>query len=325
MRLFLLLILFSAAPVLAQEVVVSKYRNGGNQQSAIGDTVELTVIRDGLDLRGYSLRDFAVVSATNAFTADPMTSGSGSFRFGSVPLWRSLRAGTVIVLPFSSTELQQQSDTVLTVGLDNSAYFAKSGTFNIAAADMVMLKRPDAAIAGTEGNVHALSAGLTVRDVSGVVPIVRTSDEALNARPFALPDNISGNLSDYNSNRAGTVAQATFGQATNPANQRFLDSLRRLRMPVAVIRYDGPALSRITLAPVPATSDCTVSFQLGAPDTVIITLVDMQGHKQALYQAFHSSGNQTIPLSLAGVAQGAYFLVVSTNHAEWREKVSVVR
>lgn len=324
MRVLLLIFLFSAAPVLAQEVVVSKYRNGGNQQTALGDIVELTVIRDGMDLRGYFLRDFAVVSATNTFTTDPMTTGSGSFRFAFVPLWSSLRAGTVIVLPFTTSEPQLQSDTVLTVGLDNSTYFSKSGTFNIAANDMVMIKRPDASVAGTEGSVHALSAGLTVRDVAGIVPLVRTSDEAGTARPYAVPDNIAGNLSDYNSSRAGTVAQATFGQATTPANQRFLDSLRKLRAPVAVTG-EAPALFNLRVVPAPVSNTCTVYFRIGVADTVVITLVDIQGGTQALYQAFHASGNQTIPLSLANVAQGAYFLIVKTNHAEWREKISVVR
>ncbi len=325
MRLVILLALLMTTPLVAQDVVVSKYFNGGNKQSAIGDTVELTVIKDGFDMQGYTLRDFAIISSTNTFTTDPFTSGSGYFHFANIPFWQKLRAGTIIILPYAADEAQWQGDTVVMVGLLNMTYFIRDGgTFNIAESDMIMLKRVTTSTYGTEGNIHALSAGLTIKDVSGIVPLVRTSDDASGARPYAVPDNIAGNLSDYNSSRAGTVAYAPFGRATNAANQRFLDSLRRSRTSLTSV-VAKPSLYRLRLAPIPASKDCEVNFRIDAADTVIISVLDMLGNSQILYHFYHTAGDQSIRVSLANVAQGAYFLVIKTNNAEWREKISVVR
>jgi hypothetical protein len=196
--------------VNSPEVVINKYRNGGDSQI---DTVEILVIRDGADLRGYVVRDFAL--SNNLFTADSITAGTGSFRFSNATLWQRLRAGTILVLPFSSEAALQQSDTVVTVGLNNTTYFSAQGKFDIAGADMVIIKRPGVPIQGTEGNVHAFAAGLTTRNVAGIVPCLFTSSNASGATPTAIPDNTFGTLEDYHGSRAKTVTFAKFGSANN--------------------------------------------------------------------------------------------------------------
>ncbi|MBD1209316.1 MAG: T9SS type A sorting domain-containing protein [Ignavibacteria bacterium] len=320
MRLLLLVVFLYAAPLFAQDVVINKYRNGGDN---LIDTVEVLVVRDNFDLRGYILRDFAT---SGGFNSDSVSMGSGSYRFANSQFWQRIPAGTLLVLPVSNVSVQKLGDTVVTVGLDNSVYFTKSGAFDIATADMVMIKRPGATISGTSGSVHALSAGLSIATVSGITPLLRTSDNTGTATPYALPDNPRGDTTDYNGNRAGTVAQARFGLANNPANQRFLDSLRRLRAPLTSVQHEKQlALTNVRIAPAPINNDCTVGFQMNASGTVEISLVDMRGHARHLTTAYHAAGEQSVRVSVGDVAQGIYFLVVKTGGGEWREKVLVVR
>lgn len=319
MRLLLLVVFLYAAPMFAQDVVINKYRNGG---TSLVDTVEVLVIRDGFDLRGYTLRDFATFN-NGVFNPDSVSMGSGSYRFANNQLWQRIPAGTLLVLPVSNVSVQRLHDTVVMVGLDNAAYFTKDGAFNIATDDMVMIKRPNANISGTSGSVHAFSTVLSAATVSGIIPMLRTSDNSGTATPYALPDNLRGDTTDYNGNRAGTVAQARFGLANNPANQRFLDSLRRVR--TSVQHEKQSILLNVRINPAPISNDCTVGFQMNASGTVEISLVDMRGHARQLYTAYHTAGEQSVRVSVGDVGQGAYFLVVKTGGGEWREKISVVR
>lgn len=77
---------FSTSSVQAQSIVVSEYYN----VSAVPERewTELLVIQDNLTIVGYTLRD-------NSTTLD---NWQGGIRFKDVPLWKNLRAGTVIVV-----------------------------------------------------------------------------------------------------------------------------------------------------------------------------------------------------------------------------------
>jgi hypothetical protein len=141
--------------------------------------------------------------------------------------------------------------------------------------------------------------------------------------PFAVPSNLKGDTTDYNGNRAGTIAQARFGIANNPVNQRFLDSLRKVRTSVYDDRQKG--ISRAVIAPQPASSDCTVNFRLDAGGMVSIALVDMLGNRREIYANNHTAGEQSIRLSLSDIAVGASFLAIKAGNIEWREKISVMR
>lgn len=318
MRLLFLVVLLYTAPLFAQDVLINKYRNGG--QNLI-DTVEVLVLRDNFDLRGYVLRDFA--TSTNSFNADSVS--SGSYRFANTSLWQRVPAGTLLVLSLTNGMVQKLGDTVISVGLKNTAYFIETGRFDIAADDMVMIKRPNAAITGTEGNVHAFCTGPIVSaNISGIVPLLSTLQvAAATTNPFAVPSNLKGDTTDYNGNQAGTAPQARFGIANNPANQRFLDSLRRVRTSVQDDKQTD--ISRVVIAPQPTSSDCTVNFRLDAAGMVSIALVDMLGNRREVYEHKHIAGDQSIRLPLSDVAVGAYFLAIKVGNVEWREKVVLVR
>lgn len=318
MRLLFLVVFLCAAPLFAQDVLINKYRNGG--QNLI-DTVEVLVVRDNFDLRGYVLRDFA--TSTNSFNADSVS--SGSYRFANTSLWQRVPAGTLLVLSLTNGMVQKLGDTVINVGLKNTAYFIETGRFDIAADDMVMIKRPNAAITGTEGNVHAFCTGPIVSaNISGIVPLLSTLQvAAATANPFAVPSNLKGDTTDYNGNQAGTAPQARFGIANNPANQRFLDSLRRVRTSVQDDKQTG--ISRVVIAPQPTSSDCTVNFRLNAAGAVSIALVDMLGNRREVYAHTHAAGDLSIRLSFSDATVGTYFLAIKAGNVEWREKILVMR
>ncbi|MBD1210701.1 MAG: T9SS type A sorting domain-containing protein [Ignavibacteria bacterium] len=316
MRLLFLVVFLYTTPLFAQDVLINKYRNGG--QNLI-DTVEVLVVRDNFDLRGYVLRDFA--TSTNSFNADSVS--SGSYRFANTSLWQRVPAGTLLVLSLTNGMVQKLGDTVISVGLKNTAYFIETGRFDIAADDMVMIKRPNAAITGTEGNVHAFCTGPIVSaNISGIVPLLSTFQvAAATTNPFAVPSNLKGDTTDYNGNQAGTAPQARFGIANNPANQRFLDSLRRVRTSVQDDKQTG--ISRVVIAPQPTSSDCTVNFRLDAAGAVSIALVDMLGNRREIYTQNHSAEDQSLRLLLSDVAIGTYFLAIKAGNVEWREKVVI--
>lgn len=73
----------------SQSIVISEYRNLAANPD--GEWTELLVIQDNLSLVGFILRD-------NAGSTPPPNSWQGGIRFRDVPLWKNLRAGTIIVI-----------------------------------------------------------------------------------------------------------------------------------------------------------------------------------------------------------------------------------
>lgn len=82
-------LLFVNFVLFAQKVVVSEYYNVTGDP--LGEWTELLVIEDNVDLVGFTLRD-------NAGSTPPPSQWTGGIRFKNHPLWRNLRAGTIIVI-----------------------------------------------------------------------------------------------------------------------------------------------------------------------------------------------------------------------------------
>ncbi|HBB26261.1 MAG TPA: hypothetical protein DCZ59_08355, partial [Bacteroidetes bacterium] len=83
--LFIMTALTSICSMLAQEMVVSEYYN---IQDVNSEWTELVVVADNLNAVGWIL--------TDANTGQVTRQGGPQFR--DIPLWRNLRAGTIIVL-----------------------------------------------------------------------------------------------------------------------------------------------------------------------------------------------------------------------------------
>ena len=77
----------------AQDIVVNEYVNvSGLPDTVTVESTELLVVTDNVSLVGFTLRDN---SATGSWV--------GGIKFKDVPLWKNLRAGTVIWIAHRGT------------------------------------------------------------------------------------------------------------------------------------------------------------------------------------------------------------------------------
>src|SRR5258707_1867300 len=90
------LILFAPATrgVKAQPIIINEVYNS----SGTDEWLELLVIQDNLDIRGFDLRDFTSTGNAN----QPLT-------FTSNALWSSLKKGTMIVVGTASTTFTEDT------------------------------------------------------------------------------------------------------------------------------------------------------------------------------------------------------------------------
>ncbi|MGQ9819348.1 MAG: choice-of-anchor D domain-containing protein [Candidatus Kapaibacteriales bacterium] len=115
-----LLSLFIVYISSSQNVVVSEYYNVTGDPT--GEWTELLVVTDNTSLVGYTLRD-------NAGSSGTPTQWTGGIRFKDHPLWRNLRAGTIIVINHRYTAYQNadvdKRDGYIEIDAENETYFEK--------------------------------------------------------------------------------------------------------------------------------------------------------------------------------------------------------
>lgn len=115
-----ILFLISNYLSFAQKVVISEYYNITGVPN--GEWTELLVIEDNIDLVGYTLRD------NSGATGVPLQ-WTGGVRFKNHPLWRHLRAGTIIVVNHRYSASQRvdvdKRDGYIEIDAENDTYFEK--------------------------------------------------------------------------------------------------------------------------------------------------------------------------------------------------------
>ncbi len=87
--------------VLAQDIIVSEYLNHPGASAEL-EWTELLVVKDNLNLVGWSVHDYS---------GDINTRAAGVV-FRDIPLWRNLRAGTIIVIDHRLTTPAQRQDSL---------------------------------------------------------------------------------------------------------------------------------------------------------------------------------------------------------------------
>lgn len=193
----------------APSVVINEIKNGG---SGLPDSVELLVITDNLNMTGMILKDFS--------TSMGVDSG-GKHVFKDVPLWQSVRAGTLIVLTTDAAAIEDTdgSDGVVTMKLANATFFTVSGSFDISTSELVMIKAAGSGIDGVAGAIHSFAVG-----TPGSFYNAASAPKLLGAGTAVSATNPTSTLADYNG--TGTTAQdSTLGAANNAANQAYITSL----------------------------------------------------------------------------------------------------
>jgi hypothetical protein len=192
-------------------VVINEVLNGGSN----ADSIELLVIQNSLNIVGMILKDFSGNMGGDS---------GGKFTFADTTLWRSLPAGTLVVLTTdqTATEDTDASDGTVTVLLSsNSTYFTGTGTFDFSNTDMATIKAAGTGTAGLSGAIHTFAVG-----TPGSFYNLATGAKLLApAGTEVSAGNSNSALADYNGTDA-TTATATLGLANNAANEAFIQNLR---------------------------------------------------------------------------------------------------
>jgi len=200
-------------------------------QYAVPDLIELLVVGNNsdaaaglpVDLRGMILKDF---SSRNSLDT------GGRFVFRNVPLWSSVKAGTLIVLATGKTlaEDLDPSDFILRVNLGNLEYFESGGgTMDLELNDMILLKAAGYGIEGIAGGIHALgigSEGTQYSDFSGKKTRAKQAFSSSRGY-FGYVLNSGASLSDFSANNgAGLAATKSFGVGNTTENISYITQLR---------------------------------------------------------------------------------------------------
>ena len=217
-------------------IVINKFCNGLNENTAAGDTIELLVLQKALDARGIMLKDFSPKTGI----VDYDNGGGFVFR-EDAEVWATIKAGTFIVLSWSNKPAQKFGDTLITAGLLNEAAFralstGKNELFNIAQHDALMLKRSGSPFEKEEGCIHAFSAGLTKQQLDIFLrstPILYSGNKLTKETPYAIAETRTSERSAYMQPQ-GTAVNVFrlpegkyFGQAHSAENQAVVDGVRK--------------------------------------------------------------------------------------------------
>lgn len=227
----------SEQAAIPTSVVINKFVN------ATIDRIELLVTGDQIagppvDLRGMILKDYS---------SDATSDLGGKFLFTDVPLWSSVKAGTLVVLSagVSESEDLDGTDFIIRANLGNASLFTHAGGgFDIGNTEMILIKAAGMGAAGVAGGVHALAAGDASGHYDGFTgsKIRARRNFSRNRGYHAYVVNRSSILADYWSTvrDAADVAQSlVFGSANNSDNQQYITNLRALDQDPPVLTLNG--------------------------------------------------------------------------------------
>lgn len=129
-RMFLsgIFLFLATSLVNAQSVVINElYNSSGNDE-----WVELLVVQDSTDLRGWDLRDFNTSGTAQA-----------SLEFSNNALWANLRAGTLIVVARAEVVVSEDtdpSDFLLIIKTNNGLYFTGNPFLFAGSSDAIQIR-----------------------------------------------------------------------------------------------------------------------------------------------------------------------------------------
>ncbi len=280
------------------DIVVNEYFNGSLQNQ---EWVELLVIKDKLDLRGYRVSDYSATGGEQAFVT-----------FANIPFWEEIPIGTFLVLLASGNTQTQDfniSDKLIIVNVTNAAYFSSgSASFNIAGtSDAIQLRN------STGMHVHALGHGNNTNLNSIAMPKVIISGSSASGNIVRFKG--VSTISDFNNNtkashNAGTAA--TQGYANDSAQVIFINGLTTS---VNSAKNDKLFPDKYLLFqnyPNPFNPSTIISYQLPVISNVILKIFDLLGREiETLVNEVQTPGRYSVQFNIGSsqyyIASGVYF------------------
>jgi len=291
MRAFFLftVFFFAAGPAFPQQIIINELYNSGSTN----EWIELVVVSDGLDLRGWDLRDFS----SGGTPQDPL-------EFLSVPLWSSLEAGTIIVAARPDSLFPEDldpSDFLLRVNTDNTDLFDGPLFVFAGSSDAIHIRDT------TDQHVFGLSWGTN------------------NAG--SLPEPRVHFTESSTSNTAASFAGSSIGQSINPEhwlwdnltptpgaangtlNSELIDSLRSITAFVPAENIGVPANSSLMQNyPNPFNGETVLRFLISDYGDVSLKVFDLLGRAVAVVvNEKLSPGTYTRHWNARGLSSGVYF------------------
>ncbi len=202
----LILLAPASRGVKAQPIIINEVYNS----SSTDEWVELLVVQDNLDIRGYDLRDFTSGGSPNS----PLT-------FTSNALWSSLKKGTMIVVGTATTTFTEDtdpSDYLLMIKANNATYFTATGVFLFAGSSDAIQIRDASAI-----NVFGVSWGAANASSTGSPQVHFTGASTSNTSMAFQGNDVSQLTSTANWIQNTAATQAAGNSTTNTA---WIASLR---------------------------------------------------------------------------------------------------
>lgn len=231
--LFLVLLctafLFIPGALLAQGVIINElYNSGGNDE-----WIELLVVQDSLDMRGWDLRDFSSGGTAQA-----------SLEFTTHALWNNLRAGTIIIVArteVSITEDFDPSDYLLIIKTGNTTYFSGTPFLFAGSSDAIQIRNV------SDVHVFGVSWG-TGNSGSLPQPKVHFTGTSTSNTSIAFIQGSLAVITDPVSWLMNTTS--TLGVGNSPTNTAWINSFRNLADGSGTARVAPDTLSGGTVGPI---------------------------------------------------------------------------
>lgn len=204
--LLVLHLLFLPTSSRAQQVIINElYNSGGNDE-----WLELLVVQDSLDLRGWDLRDFS----SGGVAQNPLT-------FSTNTLWSNVRSGTLIVVARPENTFPEDtdpSDYLLVIKSDNGLYFTGNVFSFAGSSDAVQIRTP------SDVHVFGVSWGTSNQNSLPSPRVHFTGSSTSNTSISFNRDSLTliTNASNWTLNNTSP----TRGAGNTPANAAWIMQLR---------------------------------------------------------------------------------------------------
>ncbi len=216
--LFIPVFLLGLTKAHSQQVIFNEVFNSGGSD----EWVELLVVQDSLDMRGWDIRDYSSGGAAQL----PLD-------FTTSTLWQNLRPGTLVVIARpENTTLQEDvdpSDYSLLIKTNNGAYFAGNPFVFAGASDAIQVR--------TAADQHVIGVSWGPANASSVpAPKVHFTGSSTSGTSISFNEN---SLPEVTAATNWTInnSSITLGAGNTQVNSAWINSFR--------LRADGSGIARI--------------------------------------------------------------------------------